>query len=145
LHEDRVVLSKPQLAKLAPLVDELGALQAELDLIRRGQADSIREKGKREERLKALIRDAFASQPPRKGATIPGKSYTAEVGACQPRRVVRDAAKVLKLMGQRAFLKLVTIPIGALEKTLSGPDFERHVESQPVGPRSLAVRANEKQ
>lgn len=130
-----------QLKSLAPLVDELGALQAELAEIRRGQAESLRDKTKREDELKKAIRSVFKEAPAKKSYSIPGKSYTAEVSACEPRRAVKDAVAVLKKLGTKVFCGLVTIPVTKLEKLVDAGEFDKLVETQPTGPRTLKVSA----
>lgn len=130
-----------QLAALGPMVDELGVVQAKLSRVRRGQAESIREAVARESKLKAKIRAEFASHNPKRGATITGEMFVAEVGCCENRRKVKSVLAVFKLMGQKAFLALGSPPIGKIEKELSASDFEAMVETAPTGPRSLTVTA----
>jgi hypothetical protein len=124
-------MTKKQREGLGPLVDELGGLEATLrpHLKKLKRADELRKK----------LRRALANEQPERSFVLQGELHSADIGPCGQRRVVKSVAKVLKKLGQAAFLRVVTIGMGKLSDELSITDFEALTEQKPLGPRPLSI------
>jgi hypothetical protein len=81
-------------AQLAEAIDELGALEAEMIL--------IRPKLTRIETLRALIRERFDDKPKEKTFEARGAHYTATLGPCAYQRSL-DSQALVKAIGLKAY------------------------------------------
>lgn len=121
----------PELADpLAAIVDELGALEAELA--------PIKSKISRSEFLRDMLRKAFVDRDALEEFQVKGARYIVVLGARAQIRSV-SSVKAAELLGDK-FPDVATVSIGAIEK--AGLPFEilaACTSSHPIGPRSLRV------
>jgi hypothetical protein len=121
--------SKPD-ALLAAVVDEIGALEAELA--------PLKPKAKRLEMLRGALRLAFDARPAAESFTCEGDRFVVQLGAKAEKRTV-NGGKLFKRIGAKLFLTVANVTLKALEAL--GPEALDCIDSDLSGPREITVMA----
>jgi hypothetical protein len=115
---------------LAPLVDELGALDEDIRKLRLFE--------KRAEMIKAEIKRHFEGLAPHEAATVEGKAFAVDLSMMGPRRVF-DPAKVYRVLNARLF-DCAQWSIEKVSDLLSFTQRRKLITIESVGPRTITVR-----
>lgn len=123
---------KKQIDPLGAVIDEIGALEAELG--------PFKAKATRLEELKASVRKFYAGEPSQATFEVRGARFLTSVGPMGPQRFVK-CSTLFKLVGPLAFLKLCTVTLKALE-SLGKPNVVlASIDTADDGPRTLKTYA----
>ena len=129
-------------AAMMVMVDELGALQGDLEIL---QAEPVfakaREMGVRiadlSKELRAHADDTLAAE---QKVEISGEAYVASIGEKAKKREITDIAKIHHLMGDDAFYKIATVPLKKVDDYLNPEQRAEVILEDKSGPRSLKVK-----
>lgn len=119
---------EPKQPTVAQLVDELGAIEQQLEPHRPAML--------REDKLRAEIRAHFAEKPADQPFEAIGAKFSALVGACGLKSII-DNRRAFKLLGQSAFCRVATLTLAALER--EKVDLTGIISKEQTGTRSLRV------
>jgi hypothetical protein len=123
--------AKPAVSALAPIVDELGALEK--------KAAPWKAKLARIEELRKLLRASAADLAATATRTVAGEKYMALIGACETVRTV-DVATLETLISTGELTSLCTVTLTALEAAKLAPEVVAQVvTAAPTGTRALKV------
>jgi hypothetical protein len=115
------------------LIDEFGRLQQAVNAHKRDKARHAEVR----EMLAGCYESATATQP----FIEEGIEYTLSVSACANERTITNMARLLKMIGQRLFLKLCKFPLAAVDQTVPADEHPQFLKEGPTGPRTLSVIA----
>ncbi|KKN63180.1 hypothetical protein LCGC14_0504500 [marine sediment metagenome] len=129
-------------AAMMVMVDELGALQGDLEIL---QAEPVfskaREMGVRiadlSKELRAHANDTLAAD---QKVEISGDFYVASIGEKAKKRTVTDIAKIHHLMGDDAFYQIATVPLKKVDDYLNPEQRAEVLLEDKSGARSLSVK-----
>jgi hypothetical protein len=119
-------------AHLAPVVDEIGDLERELD--------PLKPKAARLDLLRKKIREAYADAPAESEHTLEGSRFAIVVGP-RGNQTIIDIPKLLKSVGVKLFARLATVTLKALESECAPDVVETVCSVSRLGSRSLKVLA----
>jgi hypothetical protein len=117
------------------IVDEFGALNAELE--------PIRPKQRRFDCLAKTIRSWYADLPGNQSYTLEGDKFVVIISPKENKRRILDMTAVWKLLGVKRFLAFCSFSLDALEANATATEVSKLVTSDQTGPRSLSVAAKE--
>jgi len=128
-------------AQMASLVDELGALAGDLEIL---QAEPVfakaREMSARVEELKGDLRtradDILADD---QEVELPGESYVAKIGKKANKRTITDIRAIAKFMGAN-FFKIVSVALKDVDDYLNPEQREACISKARTGARSVKVK-----
>ncbi len=124
----KAALPKPN--PLAPLVDELGALERDLAPYAARIA--------RVEMLRKAVRNAYATAHAAETFEAAGAHFVALIGARALVRVI-DFKALAKALGLAAYAKIATVTLAALEANAPCTVIASVVTSEATGTRSLRI------
>ena len=119
----------PEIDPLGAIVDELGALDAEL----KPMAPKIA----RRDALRKTLREAFTEKSAELEYSVSGARFEAKLGPKGWENTV-NTVKLAKAIGAKAFLVIARVTLGSLA-TLTGGAPAGCVDSARSGPRSIAM------
>jgi hypothetical protein len=122
--------AKPAVSALAPLVDELGALEK--------KAAPWKAKLARIEELRKLLRASAADLAATATRTVLGEKYAALIGGCETVRTV-NVAKLETLVTTGELTAVASVTLTALEASFAPEIVAQVVTSAPTGARPLKV------
>jgi hypothetical protein len=117
---------------LAVLIDELGALEAELA--------PFKAKLARAEVIRKAIRAEYADAAPHAEHTAAGENYWLAVGACGNVSVI-DTPALIERVGIDEYKRISTVTRKAIEENFGPAVIAAVVSTTQTGPRALTVTA----
>ena len=136
------VKGKKGQAAMVVLVDELGALQGDLEILQAEPAFAMARKiadriGGLTKELRAHADDTLAAD---QKVEISGEAYMASIGEKAKKRAVTDLAKIHHFMGDEAFYQIATVPLKKVDDYLNPEQRAEVILEDKSGPRSLKVK-----
>ena len=111
------------------VIDELGAVQAKLE-----PSKPLR---KREKELREQIEGWIANLAPTKEKILDGVRYSTAISARKNERSIVSMWKVMKAIGDKAFLAACFLPLKVLDEYLAPEQQKGLVTEAPTGPRTI--------
>lgn len=129
-------------AAMMLLVDELGALQGDLEIL---QSEPVFAKAREiSVRIADLSKDLRAHADDTLAADqkveIAGDAYVASIGEKAKKRTVTDLSKIHHFMGDEAFYLIATVPLKKVDDYLNPEQRAEVLLEDKSGSRSLSVK-----
>ena len=87
--------------------------------------------------LEATILGWYEKTPADTAAIAEGERFKLPISACAVKRSIRNVAAFFKLVGQRKFLSICSITLGAIEKELPKDQRAKFITSEQSGARRI--------
>ncbi len=120
-------------AKQVALVDEYGAVQAQLDAF----SATIKPLKEREKELREQILETVKDLPANEAYGMEGEKYSIAISERRVERTIKSMKRVLALLGEKLFLARCTFPLKALKEELLPDEIAKLVTEASTGPREV--------
>jgi hypothetical protein len=87
--------------------------------------------------LGAIILSWYEKTPADEGIIAEGERYKLPISARHVKRSIRNVAAFFKLVGQRKFLTICSVTLGAIEKEVPKDLRGKFIASEQSGPRTI--------
>ena len=136
-------VTEQHIAALAEMIDKVGALQEEAELIK---ARIKKEEAKLKPYAAAVkaLQDAINNLDIDADSTFEesGAAFIVEVGTKAKSRAVKDLPLIRKMLGEATFMQLATVKMGDLDKYLTPPQLAQVLATER-GSRSMKLNRKE--
>lgn len=122
-----------KLTKQCKLVDEFGAVQAQLAAF----AATIKPLREREKELRDEILMTVADLPDDEACGIDGDAYVITITERRIERTIKSMKRVFAVLGEKLFLARCTFPLKALKEELLPDAMAKLVTEAATGPREV--------
>jgi hypothetical protein len=129
----RLKLSPKEAKERKALVDELGAIDAELAL--------LKPKVDRAKYVRDVIAGWYVDEKPEAAMMADGTKYSAVVSAMGNKRTVISTAAVRKRLGDQEFMAHCSVGLGVLDELLTVAELPEFVKSERSGARTVKTIA----
>lgn len=115
------------------LIDEFGRLSQKVEAHKPDKA--------RHALVREILAAGYEFEPNSQPFIEEGLEFTLSVSACANERTITSMAKLLKLLGQRLFLKFCKFPLSAVDASVPASEHSQFLKEEATGPRTFKAVA----